>query len=253
MQSEDVSSDVGFGFSAGGLLFPYFLGVVSQLQAMGVLRHEVPVAGASAGSIIAVCAKSGLSEEQLFEALLDLAADCRQGGTRARLRHVLHRVLDSVLPADIHERCEGRAFLAVTNVWPRPQSELVSSFSSRDDLIDTVLTSCHIPYWFDGSLVRPYRNSIAFDGGITNFIPATPTDICHRVCCFPSANLSSFSIDLSPDTFDSDFPYDMRTLLSWAFEPAPDAMLAALLERGKRDARAWALANVPSSQLVMAA
>lgn len=26
----------------------------------------------------------------------------------------------------------------------------VSSFSSRDDLIDTVLVSCHIPYWFDG-------------------------------------------------------------------------------------------------------
>ncbi len=26
----------------------------------------------------------------------------------------------------------------------------MSSFSSRDDLIDTVLVSCHIPYWFDG-------------------------------------------------------------------------------------------------------
>jgi hypothetical protein len=44
---------------------------------MNVLLPETPVSGASAGSIIAVCAKSGLSEEQLLVAFLDLA---RVGG-----------------------------------------------------------------------------------------------------------------------------------------------------------------------------
>ncbi len=46
------------------------------------------------------------------------AQDCRQGGTRTRLKSVLRRVLDSALPDDIHERCTGRAHLAVTRLWP---------------------------------------------------------------------------------------------------------------------------------------
>jgi len=54
--------------------------------------------------------------------------------------------LRRLLPADIHERCSGRAFVAVTTVFPRPRGLLVSEFSSRDDLIAALLTSCHIPW-----------------------------------------------------------------------------------------------------------
>ncbi len=60
-------------FPAGGLLFPYMLGVCSQLQELGILTEATPVAGASAGSIVAVCSKSGLSTQLLTEALMDLA------------------------------------------------------------------------------------------------------------------------------------------------------------------------------------
>jgi hypothetical protein len=41
----------------------------------------------------------------------------------------------------------------------------------------------------------------------------------------------------------------MGTMLGWAFEPAPEEMLLRLVEKGKRDARSWALANVPVEQL----
>ncbi|GIL84316.1 hypothetical protein Vretifemale_13016 [Volvox reticuliferus] len=245
-----IATDYGFGFSAGGLLFPYFLGVAVQLQAMNVLRPETPVAGASAGSIVAVCTKSGLSEQQLLDAFVDLSRDCRQGGTRTRLKSVLQRVLQEALPYDIHERCEGRVFLAVTRLFPDFAPLTVSSFTSRQDVIDTLLVSSHIPYWFDGSLFTSYRDGMYFDGGITNFIPSTPTALCHRVCCFPSEKLRAFpNIDLSPDTYEA-WPYDMGTMLSWAFEPAPDETLMFLVEKGKRDARSWAIANVPELVLV---
>ncbi|GLI66184.1 hypothetical protein VaNZ11_009948 [Volvox africanus] len=246
-----TATDYGFGFSAGGLLFPYFLGVAVQLQAMNVLRPETAVAGASAGSIVAVCTKSGLSEQQLLDAFVDLSRDCRQGGTRARLKSVLQRVLQEALPYDIHERCEGRVFLAVTQLFPKFAPRMVSSFTSRQEVIDTLLVSSHIPYWFDGSLFTPYRDGIYFDGGITNFIPSTPTTRCHSVCCFPSKMLRAFpNIDLSPDTYES-WPYDMGTMLSWAFEPAPEETLMFLVEKGKRDARSWAIANVPETDLVL--
>ena len=43
------------------------------------------VAGASAGSIIAVCHHSGLNTDVIAAACLELAEDCRKGGTRGRL------------------------------------------------------------------------------------------------------------------------------------------------------------------------
>lgn len=71
---------LGFGFSAGGLLYPYFLGIAYELQALGILLPDTPVAGASAGSLIAACCKSGLSEEALMTACLDLSSECRRLG-----------------------------------------------------------------------------------------------------------------------------------------------------------------------------
>jgi predicted acylesterase/phospholipase RssA len=53
---------------------------VGGLRAAGVLRDETPVAGASAGSLIAAVSKMGLSDEQLLEATLELAAECRWVG-----------------------------------------------------------------------------------------------------------------------------------------------------------------------------
>eukprot|EP00955_Chlamydomonas_euryale_P031963 335060-Chlamydomonas_euryale.AAC.2 len=65
-----------------------------------------------------------------------------------RLRSVLDKTLSDVLPHDIHERCNGTCHIAVTHVWPTLKPQLVSQFDSRRQLIDTLLTSCHIP-WCD--------------------------------------------------------------------------------------------------------
>ncbi len=50
-----------------------------------------------------------------------------------------------------------------------------------------------------------HRDVLAFDGGITNFIPVPPN--CPgavRVACFPSEQLKAFrGIGMSPDTFES--------------------------------------------------
>ena len=66
---------------------------------LGILTDSIPVAGASAGSLVAATAKSGLSEAELTEATLMLARDCREGGTALRLGSVLLRTLEEVLPS----------------------------------------------------------------------------------------------------------------------------------------------------------
>ena len=72
---------------------------------------RTPLAGASAGSLIAACYHSGLSTETVTEACLVLADDCRVNGTRGRLGDVLSTFLHDLLPDDAHERCRDKTFV----------------------------------------------------------------------------------------------------------------------------------------------
>eukprot|EP00798_Chlamydomonas_sp_ICE-L_P004105 gene4105-14206_t len=161
-------------------------------------------------------------------------------GTQFRPREVVLMALEYMLPDDIHLRCNGKVFMAVTsvwpqlegelrvfmavtnvwlqlegelaqhvfmavtNVWPQLEGELVSQFESREDLIDSVLISCHIPWYFDGSLATKYRDGYSFDGGLTNLIPVVPGNgNAVRISCFPGKRMTSFGeIHIAPDTYD---------------------------------------------------
>mmetsp|Transcript_23859 Transcript_23859/g.65546 ORF Transcript_23859/g.65546 Transcript_23859/m.65546 type:complete len:315 (-) Transcript_23859:681-1625(-) len=239
-----ASPPLGFGFSAGGLLFPYYQGIVEGLQEEGLLSHDTPVAGASAGSLIAACAKSGLTQEELLDALLRLARDCRRLGTRKNLGPLLRDILLEVLPADIHERCtSGNVHIAVTEVQSgfKFRPVLLNSFSSKDDLVGALLTSCHIPWYFNGKPTTVFREIPHFDGGFTNFLPTLPgVEESIGVCCFPAGQLGALGskIQIAPDTFEP-WPYTFRQMLSWALEPADDEVLVWLMEKGKRDSLTW--------------
>lgn len=72
---------------------------------------QTPLAGASAGSLIAACHHSGLTPQTVTEACLVLADDCRVNGTRGRLGSVLSTFLHDLLPDDAHERCRNKTFV----------------------------------------------------------------------------------------------------------------------------------------------
>lgn len=62
----DRHDRLGFGFSAGGLLFSYFCGVAFSLRESGAIVPGVtPLAGASAGSLIAACVGCGMEREEV--------------------------------------------------------------------------------------------------------------------------------------------------------------------------------------------
>ncbi|GMH45827.1 hypothetical protein BSKO_13790 [Bryopsis sp. KO-2023] len=230
--------NVGFGFSAGGLVFPYLVGTTEGLSVGGLLTRDTPCAGASAGSLVAALYHSGMSSKDLMDGALELSADCREYGTRGRLKQALENTLRELLPQDAHIKCSGKAHVAITQVYPFNDmgGYMVSEFDSREDLIQTLLTSCHIPMWFNNRPFTRYRQTFATDGGLVNFIPGpSDTDRVIRVCCFPARSLGpEFGIDLAPDTF-SESKYSMSQLLSWAFEPAEEEVLWELYEMGKRD------------------
>lgn len=235
---------LGFGFSAGGLLFPYFVGVVSSLASAGIVTPSVtPLAGASAGSLIAGCFHAGLSKDKIMAACLELAFDLRKQGSYRRMGPCLQRVLEHHLPDDVHERCSGSTHIAITHMLPYARSHLVSEFTSKADVIQALLTSCHIPFYFAGTFARTFRGRYCYDGGVTNFIPVPPDlDYAARVCCFPSKGISmAKSIHIAPDCFDDSWAdLSLSQLLQWALAPASDAILQEMMDKGAQDAAMWA-------------
>jgi hypothetical protein len=240
VQQAALSNNLSFGFSAGGMLFPYYCGVSSALADGGLLTADTKLGGASAGSLIAACIKSGMPFDEIIEHCLRLMHDCRIHGTRGRLGPVLETFLQEHLPEDAHDRCKDKAYVAVTKALPYVKPILVSDFYSRNDLIRALMTSCHIPWYLDGESVTNFRGAAHVDGGLTNFIPVVPGTVGIRVCCFPSKQLSPlYRIGISPDSYDEEWTYSLRQMVQWAFEPADENVIQYFIEKGKKDTQEW--------------
>lgn len=59
------ANSLGFSFSGGGFLLPYFVGVVKVLQSLGLITDQTHVAGSSAGSLVAASIASGISMDRV--------------------------------------------------------------------------------------------------------------------------------------------------------------------------------------------
>ena len=260
---------VGFGWSAGGLVFPYFVGSLGALRERGCATSATKMAGSSAGSLLAAFHGCDLETEAIITATRRMYYDLRTGGTTGRLGQVLHRFLEETLPVDAHERCTEKTHVGVTRIFPRPvwEHELVSSWSSRDDLVASLLTSCHVPFFLEKySVGRSFRDGFYTDGGFTSFIPV-PRGIkesqVYQVTCFPIGRqvkrlkedrssspspspsgggggrvVNAFErLKLSPDLFrGEEETYPMSVFLRKAFVPGTDEEIDELLQMGRDDA-----------------
>jgi hypothetical protein len=244
---------LGVGFSAGGLLFPYYVGVVEALVQAEMLDDTTRLAGASAGSLIAAAVAAKVPTNALLDALKVFSDDVRTHGARGRLKEALDKTLLAVLPGNAYELANKRGlYVAVSRfTGTRVVGDLHSSFESNDDLCRCLLASCHIPLYFDGvKMGTRYRGAWVCDGGVTNFLPVPP-GVQHvvRVCCFPAYSAAAALgapglIDIAPDSPDAsgapvDAPYSTARMLQWALTPADDATMDALRQRGAVDTLRW--------------
>ncbi|GIL86898.1 hypothetical protein Vretimale_15562 [Volvox reticuliferus] len=215
---------------------------------------KVQMAGASAGSLAVATYNCGLEPEKATQALHEFASNCRSNGTRYRLGGLLRDFLHAYLPDDAHERCRGNTHVALTRLFPVVRSEMVSEFESKDDFINALLTSCHIPFYFNGSWMTEFRGKFYMDGGVAAFIPRPPTEYAVKVCCFPVNEVlatvqdrvaqyervaSLLDVSISPDAYEP-WPFNYAKMVTWALVPADDDMLRYMINKGRRDARAWA-------------
>ncbi|EFJ51786.1 hypothetical protein VOLCADRAFT_103286 [Volvox carteri f. nagariensis] len=217
--------------------------------------RPTPLAGSSAGSLIAVSLACGLTPTRILDSFLDSVHDCRTNGSYRRLEEVLLRQLQASLPADAAERCAGVATVSVTHLFPRPRTRRVSSFASREDLIRALMASCHIPTYFNGDVTTTFRGKRTVDGGVTELLPTPVASHAFllKVCCFPRQQvarlpifnraraLHQLDLGISPDAFGP-WPYNFRYMLAAALHPRSYRFIRVLLEAGRNDAGRWAVA-----------
>lgn len=275
--------------SGSGWLFPWHIGVLDALRARpGILQDAgLRVTGTSGGALVAVADACGIASEDAMRMSINIAEELQAmtpssiyGHSRSwplmwgRMGEAVEQALREHLPADAHELCNnGRVGITVTPlqgptdkmVWREP--EMISHFSSRDDLIQACLVSSHIPYYLDGKLSREWRGRWWVDGGMLDILPSvvdednddsgdSGTDRlgCNIVKSCPYETLKYFGKGLRPRVDRhliispgwSEFSL-VTQLLPWTFHPAAREDLMALYAAGQRRTEAWLLEAMKSS------
>jgi hypothetical protein len=164
-----AARELGFSFSVAGLIFPYFLGVIAELKDAGILTEGTPLAGSSGGALAAAFTALGLDDETVLEATYRVCAAIRKSGksSRGRLGRLLKQELVRVLPEDAHERLnawEGGVRIGVTLLLPAPTAVYIDKFKSKEDVVEVLSASCHIPFWCSNWPFTRCRGTLGADG-----------------------------------------------------------------------------------------
>ncbi|XP_059536878.1 1-acylglycerol-3-phosphate O-acyltransferase PNPLA3-like [Myotis daubentonii] len=160
-------------FVGCGFLVFYHLGATRCLseRAPHLLRDARMIFGASAGALHGVTFLAGVPLDITLKFLTDLVESARSRTMSIlhpsfnivrSLREALHRHL----PDNVHQLISGRMCISLTRVsdW---ENVLVSEFQSKDDVVDALVCSSFIPFFF-GLIPPTFRGVRYVDGGFTD-------------------------------------------------------------------------------------
>ncbi|XP_051746221.1 patatin-like phospholipase domain-containing protein 4 isoform X2 [Ctenopharyngodon idella] len=84
----------------------------------------------------------------------------------------LREGIEEILPPNAHQLANERLHISITNAKTY-KNRMVSSFTSREDLIKVILASCFVPV-YAGMKPVEFQGQKWIDGGITNCLPVLP-------------------------------------------------------------------------------
>eukprot|EP00049_Salpingoeca_infusionum_P027064 m.30085 g.30085 ORF g.30085 m.30085 type:complete len:329 (-) comp9243_c0_seq1:1011-1997(-) len=269
-------------FSGSGWLVVYHLGVLHALQRHGlVCKQSTVFAGASGGSIAAVIGALGRDAKDLFRIYSDMA--CTSSTTRSYMRQGLERDLREFFPPALQVTDQDVAtlneqkhlLLAVTPLhrlfrFHRRRPVLVDQFGSPEDLLDTLIASCYIPFYLGSQPFAEAGGKRLVDGGFIDLIPhrdsrlngavnvsAMPFHaILQRIPFFASSLTRAFDritnikrIDIAPHLDPATREEDTWAMARYMFIPPPQRVGEAFFEQGVRSAE-WYLSTLqPASHV----
>lgn len=235
------ASNYGFGFGVGGLLFPYYVGVIRELRSKGYIHKDTPTAGSSAGAIAAGIHISELPDSEIESLTTGIIGDFRNKCRMGNLREIVYNRLDNHLPDNIDELASGRV-MTVLCTYPNFELDTVLHYDSKDDYIYAVLASSHVPLYMDCTLFVEYQDKHCIDAIFSDCIPVPKGQGLHlvRVSCFPRTFLRFFR--RNSDIYYGKCGHErhrLDSLLVWILFPPTVDTIYELIAQGEDDASAW--------------
>ena len=100
---------------------------------------------------------------------LQMYRQLREEGTIGNVRSVVETYAHMVFPEDVHVLASGRLNVSVVQCSTRKpflRSVYVNEFESKDDLIQALLTSSHVPLYMNTRVTSTFRGQTCVDGGL---------------------------------------------------------------------------------------
>jgi len=123
--------------------------------------------GASAGALSVVLVACGVDFRKATEVAYRLAEENGLYDRPLALVGIWGRLvrewLEELLPEDAHLTCESRVKVVLLEVFPLNR-RAVEEFKSRDDLIEALMASAHIPFLLDYKPFSSFRGKLCIDG-----------------------------------------------------------------------------------------
>lgn len=182
MELQTSKNPLWVSFAGGGIYFFWQLGALKELQERYDLT-KVPMAGASSGALVAVMAACDVDPELIFEEAYKLAVDNdiwnRKFGLLGIWGGLIREWLDRLLPENAHEMCSHRLHVIIGKAPKLDQFE-VNRFDSKEDLIEAVMASAHVPFFLDGRPFLQYREQPCWDGSFPDFFFSRNSEFLER-------------------------------------------------------------------------
>ncbi|CAN9498360.1 unnamed protein product [Ophioblennius macclurei] len=240
---------LNLSFAACGFMGIYHLGAVEAFLRHGdrLLGSLGACAGASAGALVAavvITAPNKLENCKDFTfRFADSVRRQRFGAATPGYDFMLtlREGIEEILPSEAHNLASGRLFVSITNT-ASGQNQLVSSFTSRDELIKALLASSFVPV-YAGFKPVTFRGQKWVDGGFTDSLPilprgrtvtvspfAGPQDVCplHRGRSNTHLKLANMNVMLSVENVKrlnmALFPPSIGTMRTFCEEGFGDAV-----------------------------
>eukprot|EP00877_Chromochloris_zofingiensis_P008287 jgi/Chrzof1/3711/Cz13g06050.t1 len=249
----------GISLSGSAFATPYHLGVTERLMQLGIISHDTPTAGVSASALVAVAIRCKIPLERVLNSLKAASKDFTDNGRMGRMRTVLEKHIEDLLPPDAHKQCTPEMFSLSMTRYQGPcipcwHPQIVSTtFESREELVDALLATAQLPFLSSGRMTARFRGRRYIDGGLR--MPVTPikgVDYCIRVYCLPRKYLTRIwpyrimqhppapeEIDISPGEF-SPWPFTYGQCSKYSMKPQTAEWMDLMFERGRQDAQHWA-------------
>uniref|UniRef100_A0A182QLC8 triacylglycerol lipase n=1 Tax=Anopheles farauti TaxID=69004 RepID=A0A182QLC8_9DIPT len=165
---------MNLSFAGCGFLGIYHVGVAVAFKkyAPHLLLHRI--SGASAGALAACCLLCDMPLGEMTSDFFRVVNEARSHSLgpfspRFNIQTCLLEGLQKFLPADAHERVNGKLHISLTRVYDG-KNVIVSQFNSREDLLQALLCACFIPV-FSGLLPPRFHGVRYMDGAFSDNLP----------------------------------------------------------------------------------